>query len=319
MQQDALLFQTLRQASYAALFQGVRVQPLLEGFQTPLLPTPLSWEEQYGEWAAWELTANVVPNWGSYYLPATAKRLSDVYYQFLLALSSAESDVSQAIMDYSNPAYQSELTDDNNLTLACLNWDLSPSLSDSVHELKKGKTPFTITFDYTDLSSVISNPADAESVGSTAFISIDSSPACSVQPDESFHFSLSSDAFLPVQFTPGPWYHQSVVDAYRNGPFNPNSPYGQGEAQFWGENGTFSKLTQTVYAIYRPVIEMTVGKDALHSLQQAVKPSSILTIGHLPFYTDDLIFTDKDKGTFKVKSKMDRIYLFAVYAQILGT
>ncbi len=289
-----------------------------EAFQTPLLPIPLSWDEKYGEWAAWELAANIVPNWGSYYMPSTAKRFDDVYLQFLSAISSGLPDVSQAITDYWNPAYQTQLTDDNDLTLFYRNWNFSPSVSDTVHELKKGKTPFSISFDYSDLQSAASNPQGVSEDGSIAFISADSKPACCLQPDQSFHFSLTCEAYIPVQITPGPWYHQAVIDAYCKGPFNPDSPYGQGKVRFWGENGTFSKLAQTLYVIYRPVIEMTVGKDALRSMQKCAEGCSSLTVGQLAFSADDLVCTDKDKGSFKVKSKSDRINLFAVYSRILG-
>jgi len=197
--------------------------------------------------------------------------------------------LAQALLDFDNLAFQIDATDNFGAKLKHRVWTLLPDLGQFIAEAEAGNgTALEITIDtHTATSDTTHSQWDFNAGFDIGFFGIGGgggeqrTTVDTTQADFSMKFSAAS--FTGITVNPGDWYHQNVVEEFKNGPFIPQGPFGPGKAVFFGPTGTFRLLKSIIYVAWQPKITATLDVQTFHEVKTSWDAGGSLQIGPFSF------------------------------------
>lgn len=279
---------------------------------------PANRRKSYDTWFA----ANYGQQVGSARTTLTGK--AQTYAQLLAVTYQGYGEVTNAILDYANTAYQLESTAPNSLTLAHRTCSASPSLKDFVDRGKQNAAAgafahsLTISTSHKELhASDWSASAGGSFLG---FISVGGNGGVS-------HHEVhnSGTAFLVdikfrnleiISFQRAPWFHATVISLlHDNGDFVPGAVVNADK--LWGPKGIFELLPVAAVVAYQPTITVTLDETDYKDVQNQWNVGA--SVGYGPFVisgkghgsNEDTVWDDA-KHSLTTTFKTETPYVIAV-------
>ena len=199
--------------------------------------------------------------------------------------------LAQALIDYNNPApgFQIDAKDNNGATLRYRVWSLLPNLGQFITEAQAGNgTALNININTHTETTDSTHSSWNFNVGfNLGFFGLGGGGGherTTVDTHtEDFSMTFFAPAFTGITVSPGPWFHQNVIQQFKNGPFIPEGPFGPGRAVFFGETGTYSLQKTIIYVAWQPRVTATVDEQTYSSVKTSWNASGGLSIGPFSF------------------------------------
>jgi hypothetical protein len=233
--------------------------------------------------------------------------------------------LAQALIDYNNPApgFQIDAKDNNGATLRYRVWSLLPDLKQFITEAQAGNgtaldldiNTHTQTTDSTHSSFNFTVGFNIGFFGLSGGGGHDRTTVDTHTQD--FSMKFSAPAFTGIRVSPGPWFHQNVIQEFKNGPFIPGGPFGPGKALFFGPTGTYSLQKSIIYVAWHPTVTATLDQQAYSSCKTSYTGSGSLSIG--PFTFGGGAGGSQDHAEFSDSTRTIKITSGSPHPQILAT
>jgi hypothetical protein len=265
-------------------------------------------QQQFNQWFTqnWEQKLNEVE--GNYERIAT---------QWIVAANKAGGGyplLAAALSDYDNPTFQIQATDNFGAILPYRTWSLQPRLADFI-ALAQAEQGTMLTLQITANTSTTTLIQSGFNVGFLGIGSGDASQRVAIDTRaQDFLISFSAKSFSGIQVSPGPWFHQDVVLRFKNGPFTTNT-------SFFGSEGVFNLMINTLYVAYQPSIIATLDAAAYTTMKEGWNTGQDVSIGPFLFSSgpesaDNVNFNDQTR-TVTLISNSPHPQLVAVDCNIM--
>jgi hypothetical protein len=285
-----------------------------------LLPPQL--RQDFNDWFAQNGTQVLAP------LENTYQNLVALWVVAANRAGGGYASLGQAMTDYNNATFQVRATDTNGTMLSYRTWNLIPRLADFISMAEAGQgTALSLQIDtHTDTTNTTALSmweADSNAAFNTGFLAVgnqNSFERFTVDTStQDFAISFSAKAFTGIQVTSGQWFNQNVVLQFQKGPFIPGGPFGPGKAVFFGPNGTFNLMIDTLYVMYQPTIAATVDATTYSRIQHGWDAGLRIALGPFLFsseLSDVATFTDTNR-TITMISHSPHPQLIAVNCTVM--
>jgi hypothetical protein len=231
--------------------------------------------------------------------------------------------LAQAALDFDNLAFQADAKDTFGATLKYREWTLLPALSQFISEAKAGQgTALEIAIDtHTSTADTTHSQWDFNVGFDLGFFGIgggDGRQRTTVDTtQQDFTMDFKAGAFTGITVSPGAWYHQNVVEEFKNGPFIQQGPFGPGHAVFFGPSGTFALLKSVIYVAWQPQVTATLDQQAFDEVKTSWAAGSSLSIG--PFSFGGGAGGSHDHAEFNDQNRHISLTSGSLHPQIMAT
>jgi hypothetical protein len=231
--------------------------------------------------------------------------------------------LAQAVIDFDNPAFQTDATDTFGATLKYREWTLLQDLGQFITEAKAGNgTALEIAIDTHTTTTDTSHSQWDFNVGfDFGFFGIGGGGGekrTTVDTSQAdFSMNFKAPAFTGITVSPGAWYHQNVVEEFKDGPFIQQGPFGPGRAVFFGPNGTFALLKSIIYVAWQPQVTATLDEQTFHEVSTSWDASGSLSIG--PFSFGGGAGGSDDHAEFNAQNRTISLKSGSQHPQIMAT
>jgi hypothetical protein len=219
-------------------------------------------------------------------------RLAYQEYRYYLGRATKGYEVViDAIDNFSNEAFEVEAESPSGLKQRLKTFEITPSLTDFINEsgaIPAGSPP-AWSFKLTE-NSVRYSLEETRWSGGVGYLG--GFFAYAGGSGGSTRLSTSNSTFL-LEFSaknirtftiqPGQWWTGAVVQGFKNGPFLPDGPIGNGTVDLWGVNGVLNLLPRQIVVVYQPKFVIRSTQSEYDEVKSRVSGSGGFSIGGFGF------------------------------------